>query len=228
MNSTSALTGPHLRTYQAIFHHPAAHNLSWHDVHALFRHLGQVDDEPNGNLRVTRNGQSLTLHPPRTKEVGSTDELMTLRHFLKGSENTTADVGEATQHWLLVINHHEARIFRSELRGAVPQQILPHEPSDFFRHARHSQDFSRGQEKPDPNSFFEPVAKELQTGGQILICGSGTGTGSEMEQFIAWAKANHPELAARIIGSQVIDENHLTDAQLLAKVREFYAAPRVG
>jgi len=62
----------------------------------------------------------------------------------------------------VVIDHHEARIFRSEIRGAVPQQILPHEPDDYFRHAHNSKDFSRGQEKPDLNSFFEPVAKALQ------------------------------------------------------------------
>lgn len=228
MKTISALAGSHLRTYQAIFHHPAAHNLNWHEVHALFRHLGHVADEPNGNLRVTRNGQSLTLHPARTKEVGTTDELMTLRRFLENSETAATDMGEPSQHWLLVINHHKARLFRSDLRGTVPQQILPHEPADFFRHAPHSQDFARGQEKPDPNSFFEPIAKALAPGGQILVFGRGTGSGSEMEQFITWAKAKHPALAARIIGSQVIDENHLTDPQLLAKVREFYAGPRAG
>ncbi len=229
MNSNPPLTGSYLRTYQTIFRHPVAHNLGWHDVHALFRHLGQVAEEPNGNLKVTRNGQVLVLHPPRTKDIAETDELMDLRRFLERSETPApATANKAESHWLLVINHHEARIFRSEMHGAVPQRILPHEPEDYFRHAPHSKDFSRGQEKPEPNSFFEPVVKALQSGGPILIFGSGTGTSSEMEQFVVWAKLRHPEFASRIVGALVIDEHHLTEGQLLAKAREFYATARTA
>jgi hypothetical protein len=228
MNPPPALTGAHLRTYQTIFQHPVSHNLGWHDVHALFRQLGQVEEEPNGNLKVTRNGQILVLHPPRTKDVAETDELMALRHFLERSETTPPETNEKEAHWLLVIDHHEARIFRSEMVGAIPQQILPHEPEDYFRHAHNSRDFSRGREKPDPNSFFEPVAKALQAIGQILIFGTGTGTSSEMDQFIAWLKLHHPELAKRIIGALVVDEHHLTEDQLLAKAREFYANVQVS
>jgi hypothetical protein len=114
------------------------------------------------------------------------------------------------------------------MHGAIPQQILPHEPDDFFRHAHNSRDFSRGQEKPDPNSFFEPVARVLQAPGQILIFGTGTGTSSEMEQFMAWVKLHHPALAKRIIGWLVVDEHHLSPDQLLAKAREFYASTRMA
>lgn len=118
--------------------------------------------------------------------------------------------------WLLVIDHCEARIFRSEMSGAVPERILPHELEDDFRPAH-------GQKKPDQNSFFEPVAKALQAAGQILIFGTGTGKSSAMEQFITWLKVHHAELAKRIIGSLVVDEHHLTEGQLLARAREFYA-----
>ena len=45
---------------------------------------------------------------------------------------------------------------------------------------------------------------------------------SEMDQFIAWSKSHHPELARRIIGSVAVDESNLTQDQLLAKAREFY------
>ena len=127
-----------------------------------------------------------------------------------------------------MIDHREARIFRSEIHGTNPEQILPHEPDDFFRHAHNSKDFSRGKEKPDPNSFFEPVAKALQAAGQILILGSGTGMSSEMDQFVAWVKTHHPEIANRIIGSLAVDGSHLTQDQLLAKAREFYANAQVS
>jgi hypothetical protein len=220
--SAPPLSGSHLRTYETIFQHPLSHNLEWRAVHSLLGNLGHLAEEPNGNFKATRNGQTLVLHPPRTKDVAEPEEIMALRHFLERSEPEPAAAPEKGAHWLLVINHHQARIYRSVMNGALLQQILPHEPDDYFRHAPHSQDFSRGREKPDPNSFFEPVAKALRAADRILVFGTGTGMSSEMDQFIAWAKLHHPELAARIIGTLVVDEQHLTDSQLLAKAREFY------
>jgi len=214
MTSPAALTGSHLRAYNAIFQHPLSHNLEWHDVYAMLRQVGQIEEQPNGRLRVTRNGQVLVLDPPRT---------MALRHFLERSETAAAEQQDADTHWLLVIDHEEARIFRAEMHGAIPQQILPHEPGRYFRHAHKSKDFSRGQEKPEPNSYFEPVAEALGGHGQILVFGSGTGTSSEMDQFNAWVKVHRPEVSRRIIGSLVVDGHHLTADQLLAKAREFYA-----
>jgi len=227
MNPPSQLTGSHLRTYNTIFQHPISHNLKWHDVQALLGQLGRIEEEPNGNLKVTRNGRMLVLHPHRTKDVSETDEVMVLRHFIEQSE-TIPPQEENETHWLVVIDHHEARIFRSEMHGAIPRTILPHAPEDYFRHAHNSEDFSRGREKPDPNSFFEPVARALRAGGRFLIFGTGTGESSEMDQFIAWLKLHHPELSKRIIGSQVVNESHLTEGQLLAKAREFYANTRIG
>jgi hypothetical protein len=223
-----SLHGSHRRTYETIFQHPLAHNLSWRDVHALLRHLAVVTEEPNGNLKVTRAGEVLVLHPARTKEVAEADEMMALRHFLQRSEGPeikAAEAGEVAA--LLVIDHHEARLFRSEMKGTAPERIVPYEPEGHFRHAPHSRDFSRGQEKPDPNSFFEPVARALQAAASVLIFGTGTGTSSEMAQFVDWLKVHHPDLARRIVGAVVIDEHHLTEGQLLAKARAFYAAAPV-
>jgi hypothetical protein len=228
MNPTTSLSGSNQRTYDRIFQHPVSHNLEWRDVHSLLGHLGEATEEANGNLRVTRNGQLLVLHAQRTKDVGSVDELMELRHFLERSETAAPAVAATEAHWLVVIDHHQARIFRTEIHGAVPQQILPSEPDAYFRHQPHSKDFSRGQEKPDPNSFFEPVTQALRAGGQILIFGCGTGSGSEMDQFVAWLKQHHADLATRIIGTAVVDESHLTSGELLAKAREFYARVAVA
>jgi hypothetical protein len=226
MISPAPHTGSHLRTYKAIFQHPVSHNLAWRAVRALLGKLGHIAEEPNGDQKVTRNGQILVLHPPRTKDVAETDELMALCHFLERSETTPPETNGKEAHWLLVIDHHEVRLFRSEMDGVLPQQILPHEPEDYSRHAHNSKEFLRDRGKPDPNSFFEPVTRALQATGQILIFGSGTGTSSEMDQFIAWLKLHHPELARRIIGSLVVDEHHLTKDQLLAKAREFYVNAR--
>jgi hypothetical protein len=224
LNTTLYLTGSHQRTYNAIFQHPVAHNLEWRGVRSLFNHIAEVVEQPNGNLRVTRNGQSMVLRVPRTKDVADVEELMELRHFLERSDRARPAPAAIGAHWLLVIDHHEARIYRSEMQGTVPERILPHEPSDFFRHARNSKDFSRGKEKPDPNAFFEPVAAALKGAGGILIFGTGKGTSSEMEQFVGWLGRHHPEMASRVVGSLVVDEHHLSEAPLLSRARAFYAA----
>ncbi len=224
MNPNLPLTGSHLRTYQTIFQHPISRNLGWHAVRGLMAQLAHLVEEANGNLKMTRNGETMVLHPPRTKDVADPDELMALRHFLERSEPAAPEPKSNDAQWLVVLNHHEARIYRSAAPDAVAQRIRPHVPEDFFRHAPNSKYFARGQEKPDPNSFFEPVAGVLNGAGKILIFGSGTGTSSEMDQFSAWLKAHRPELAKRVVGSVVVDEHHLTEAQILAQAREIYAS----
>jgi hypothetical protein len=224
MISPATLSASLLRTYNTIFQHPASHNLEWRNMRALFSHIGEVEEEHNGNLKVTRNGESLVMRPSSHKDIADTEELMALRHFLQCSEKTLPVTDETPAHWLLVIDHQPARLFRSEMRGPVPQKLMPHEPDRYFRHEQNSHNLSRGKERPDPNNFFEPSAKVLQAPGQLRIFGTGKGKSSEMDQFVSWLTVHHAEPAERMIGSLVVDENHLTDGQLLEKAREFYAS----
>ncbi len=221
MNPSASLTGSHRRTYEAIFRHPAVHNLAWRDVCALLGELGQVTEATNGHLKISRNGHTLTVHAPHTKEVGAPALLMELRHFLERSETSAAVDRDA--HWLVVIDHHEARLYQSELRGTVPHKIQPHSAHGHSLHPRTTHEFSRGQQKLDPAGFFESVATALGETGKILVFGCGQGTSGEMNQFLTWTTLHRPALTVRIIGAVVVDENHSTPAQLLAKARAFYA-----
>ena len=47
-----------------------------------------------------------------------------------------------------------------------------------------------------------------------------------MEQLLAELRQHHAELAKRVVGSVVGDEQHLTRDQLLARAREIYARIR--
>jgi hypothetical protein len=85
------LDGRHRKTYEAIFRHPAAHNLEWHDVRSLLNALADVVEEHNGNLGVTRNGHTLTLHAPKHKDLASVEELLAIRHFLEQSGEPAID-----------------------------------------------------------------------------------------------------------------------------------------
>jgi hypothetical protein len=147
---------------------------------------------------------------------------MALRHFLQQSE-APLPTDDQTPHWLLVMDHHQARIFRSNIPGVAPQRILPNEPEGHLHTLHDSAEVARGKEEPDANSFFVPVAHSLQKAAQILIFGTGTGTSSEMVQFFNWLKVHHADLAARVSGCVTVDEHHLTNDQLLTKAREFYS-----
>ncbi len=84
------LSGSHLRTYERIFQHPISHNLEWRDVRSLFGEIAQIEEEPNGNLKITRNGHTFVLHPSGKKDISEMDEIMALRHFLARSETEAA------------------------------------------------------------------------------------------------------------------------------------------
>jgi hypothetical protein len=220
----SQLSGPHQKTYQRVFQHPMPHNLQWREVWSMLGAIDGVDavEDAKGNLKVTRNGQSLMLHRPRGKDLADKHELKQVRHFLERSGAPAPAPAAAGTHLLVVIDHREARIYSTELHGSVPQRIAPYDPFGFGRDLHYNQDDSNGQRKPERKSFYEAVAKTLHGAQQILMFGAGTGASSAMEQLLAELKQHHKDLAGRIIGSVVVDEHHLTEDQLLAKARELF------
>jgi hypothetical protein len=222
----SQLSGTHQKVYQRLFQHPMPHNLEWREVWSM---LGAMTDtnaveDDKGNLKVTRNGQTMTLHRSRGKDLADKRELMQVRHFLERSETPVPRPAPVGTHLLVVIDHHEARIYSTELHGSVPQRIAPYDPFGFGRDLRYNQDDGNGQRKPEQKSFYEAVAKTLQSAQQILMFGTGTGASNAMDQLLADLKRHHSEIAKRVVGSKVVDEHHLTDDQLLAKARELFVA----
>ena len=216
------LTGSHQNIYDALFRHPIAHNLHWRDVRSMLGALAVVVHEPNGNLKVTRNGVVLVLHSERTKDVAEVEELMQIRHYLQRSSAAMPEPAPDGTHLLVVIDHRQARIYKAELHGSVPQRITPYDPYGFGRNLHYVQDDSNGQRKPERTSFYEAVAKTMQDAVKVLVFGGGTGASSAMDQLVNELKRHHPELAKRVIGALVVNEQHLTQDQLLAKAREFY------
>jgi len=220
------LSRSHQRTYDAIFRHPAARNLGWRDVRSMLGALAEaVEEEPNGNLKVTRNGQTLVLHTSLDKNVAEIEELMEIRHFLERSSAVAAEAAAEGVHLLVVIDHRQARVYRTQMHGSLPQRVTPYDPGGFGRHLHYVQDDSTGKRKPERKSFYNAVAKLLEDAEEVLLFGSGTGTSSAMEHLLAELKLHHGDVAERIVGSIVLDETHLTEDQLLARAREFYASP---
>ncbi|HEV3436973.1 MAG TPA: hypothetical protein VG122_06420 [Gemmata sp.] len=228
LKTSPHLNGRHQHTYEAIFRHPAAHNLEWHDVRSLLDALGEVVEGSNGAFHVKRNGQMVTLHAPKHKDVATVEDLMAIRHFLeKSGDAVTAPPVAPGTHLLVVIDHHEAKIYRTELEGAIPQQLVPYDPHGFRQHLHSDNEMTDGKRARERKSFYEAIATTLRGADQILIFGSGTGESNAMEQFLTDLRHNHSDVAKHIVGSVVIDGHHQTEGQLLAKAREFFAAKAV-
>lgn len=220
---TPHLTGSHRRTHTALFQHPAARNLHWRDVRSMLAALAEVVEEPNGNLKVVRGDQTLVLRPSRDKDIAEIDQLLEIRRFLERSGTAPPQNLLEGTHLLVVIDHREARIYKTELHGSVPQRITPYDPHGFGRYLHNVQDDSNGQRKPERKSFYEAVAKTLQAAEQVLVFGSGTGASSAMDQLVAELNRRHPQIAQRIVGVVVVNEQHLSEDQLLAQARDYYA-----
>jgi hypothetical protein len=218
----SKLSGPQQLTYRSIFHHPMSRNVEWRNLRSMFQALGQVVDDHNGTLTVTRNGHELVLHPSLATDIAEISSLMEIRHFLRSSGSREIPPVPVGDHILVVIDHQEARIFKCELHGTVPQRVVPHDPHGFGGHLHNVHDHTQGQHHPVPESFFETVAKSLQGASQILMFGMGSRGGSAMNQLIADLLKNHKDLFEHVIGARVVDEHHLTEEQLLAQARNFY------
>ena len=153
-----------------------------------------------------------------------------MKHHHNLGSSLTVDIEPTSpdHHFVLVINHHEAHLFRAHAHGTVPEKFLPHDPDGYFRHEQNSKSGSRGKERPDANSFFEPIAKALKDVRELLLLGSGTGMSCEMDQFAGWLEKHHPDLFRLIIGKLVVDDHHLTDNQLLEKARKYHAILQSG
>jgi hypothetical protein len=224
----SQLSGSHQKVYEKVFQHPMPNNLEWREVWSMLGAMkdAQAVEEANGNLKITRNGQTITLHRPRGKDLADKRELMQIRNFLERSGGQTPEAAASGTHLLVVIDHREARIYAAELHGTIPQRIAPYDPFGFGRDLHYNQDDSNGQRKPELKSFYEAVAKTLHGATQILMFGTATGSSSAMEALVADLKHNHRDIAERIIGTVTIDEHHLTEDQLLAKARELFVAAK--
>ena len=134
-----------------------------------------------------------------------------------------AKTGETVPHLLVVIDHQEARVYRTEISGAVPERITPYDPHGYGRHLHSAQEWTDGKRLPERKSFYEAIAKTLKGAEQVLLFGSGTGRSSAMDMLLADLKAHHPDVAERVVGSVVVDAHHTSEGELLAQARAFYA-----
>jgi hypothetical protein len=221
----STVPESHQAVYRQLFQHPAPKNLQWREVTALLRSMTDVQTEetPHGDMKLLRNGRSLTLHPPKHKDFDDIEQVMHLRHFLE-SPDSQAQIPSADASLVVIaIDHHEARIYHADLDGTIPKRIVPYDPFGFGRHIRHHADDFNGKRPRELKSYYEAIIKTIQNAKAILIFGEAVGGSSAADELMLELKERHHDLAQKVVQMFRVDEHHLTEDQLLAKSREFFS-----
>jgi hypothetical protein len=218
---TAVISNAHQHTYDAVFQHPMSHNLSWRDVRSLLESVADAVQEGEDNVKFSNGGRTLTVHSSRHKDLDDVQELMRIRKFLEESGAKPRPAIPEGMHLIVVIDHREARIYAADQHGSVPQRVTPSAGSGgASRYLHYVNNEANGQRRPESKDYYQAVARTLSGAQRILIFGSGTGASSAMDHLLEVLQEDHPELAKRVVGAVVINEQHISENQLLARARE--------
>jgi hypothetical protein len=229
----ATVSGAHHRTLEALFHHPAAHNLKWTDVIALIDEIGEVHSQANDKFVFEVAGKRQLFHRPHSKDLTST-EVEDIRRFLMHSGSSPEVPSDMTAHpnglapdLLMVVDHHGARIFRVDVASAdaAEHTIRPYDPHHFLHHLTHKdQSREQGQRTPEEPAFYEKIADAAALGGRLVIAGHGTGKSNAAHYLVDYLRKHHVETYQRVIGEIDTDLSSMTDHQLLGLARETLSA----
>ncbi len=218
------LHGAHLRTLEALFRHPTAHNLEWMDVVALFEKIGAVHRKANAKFTVELGEEHYLIHKPHTKELTSS-EVVDLRQLLQragwSSEGPSRAVAAPEQEpptLMVVVDHHGAKIYRIDTgpEGASPREIRPYDPHHFLHHLTHKdQSREEGQRASEDPSFYSRIGDALAAGGRILVVGHGKGKSNAARHLVEYLRTHHHETYQRVVREIEVDLSAITTPQLL-------------
>lgn len=113
---------------------------------------------------------------------------------------------------LVVIDHEEARVFRSLGPGTEPVKILA-SPAPTGSAIPFS---PRNPPGPD---YLEAIAQTLGEADTIQIYGSGPNSGTEVSALVAWLETHHADLAGRVVNTQVVPDRFWSNSRLLTQGR---------
>lgn len=220
----TALHGAHLRTLEALFRHPTAHNLEWMDVIALFDNIGTVRRKANDKFALELAGEHYLLHKAHTKDLTSS-EVVDLRQLLQragwSSEGPSRAVAAREQEpptLMVVVDHHGAKIYRIHTGpdGASPREITPYDPQHFLHHLTHKdQSREEGQRASEDPSFYSRIGDALAAGGRILVMGHGKGKSNAARHLVEYLRTHHHQTYQRVVREIETDLSAVTTPQLL-------------
>jgi hypothetical protein len=115
---------------------------------------------------------------------------------------------------LVVIDHEEARVFRSLVPGTAPVKILATPlPADS------AIPLPVGPRNPPGQDYLEAIAQAIGDPDSIQIYGSGSNSGADVNALVAWLEAHHSDLAARVVATQVVPDRFWSNSRYLTQGR---------
>jgi hypothetical protein len=219
----TTLHGARLRTLEALFRHPTAHNLEWMDVVALMEKVGTVHRDSNNKFTFTIGAEHYQIHRPHTKDLTSS-EVVDLRHFLQRTgcsperpSEAAVDPSPAAPSLMIVVDHHGAKIYRIDKRSDEDPkvEIAPYDPHHFLHHLAHKdQSRQEGQRAPEDTEFYKRIGDAVASGGRILVVGHGTGKSNAAQHLTEYLRKHHRETYQRIVREIGADLSAITTPQL--------------
>jgi hypothetical protein len=220
----AALHGAQLRTLEALFRHPTAHNLEWMDVIALFDKIGNVHRKANAKFTLELAGEHYLLEKAHTKDLTSS-EVVDLRHFLQRAGWSAEAPSQAAARrnfepatLIVVVDHHGAKIYRIEPGSgeASPRKIAPYDPHHFLHHLTHKdQSRQEGQRAWEDPGFYRQIGDALAAAGRILVVGHGKGKSNAARHLVEYLRVHHQETYQRVVREVEADLSAITTPQLL-------------
>jgi len=224
--TTPHLNGHHRVTMAAIFSHPAAHNVEWHDVLSLLNHLGTATPRHGGGYAVVIGDEQTTLAHPHGHDVVD-EEMRHLRAFmtkvgLNPDGAAVASPAALPNNWAIVmIDHHQAWLFSPDSKGgdhAALHVIRPNDDDGSRRRVDHKQgnDDHDGGRASEDDGYYHRIATQLAAAQRVVVLSDGKGRSSAGEYLIDYVKRHDPALALRIIASDKIDISQTSDNEAVA------------
>ena len=217
-------------TLALIFNHPTSGNLEWREVVAFVDRIGSTEEKPDGNWSLTLGGCTSAFPKPAHKDMDPR-EVERLRHLMEGAglsahstELMTPTPAATESDALIVVDHHEARIYRLDpetVGEATETTLRPYDPHGHIHHLAHKEGGNyRGQRAPEDMAFYDGIIASVRDAPRIAIVGHGTGKSSAMSVLSRRLGEHHHETRGRVVATVNIDLSAATDGQLLALGRE--------
>ena len=192
-----------------------------------------MDQKSHNEILLGIGSEHHRVRKPHSKDI-TVDELLEFRRILTRASwspdtSAEADAGETASHsgtavtptspdLLVVVNHHEAKIYHLVVLSADTQThvIRPYDPHH-FRHRLTHKDRSRerGQRAPEDPSFYQSLAEAVASAGAIVVVGHGNGHSNAADQLIEFLRLHHPDAFQKVAREVVVDLSSLTAPQHL-------------
>ena len=125
------------------------------------------------------------------------------------------------------VTHDETRIWATDAkRGDSPTVVARPSAEHIHHHVRQGQGSHGHESNRFEQSYYEGISKAIDPASQILIVGHGKGKANSMFRFFQHMERHHSKTAQKIVGAIDLNLPALSEPQLLAAAREWYAHHR--